>query len=242
MSNISAKILGWLILLLLAGPASANDRIAAVRYDLSVWGFRIATIEDSVSISVDNNYVIHSNLNFIGVLKWLGLGGIERKSSGYIDYENTRIYVLRYFQKSYGESIGFNIDLKNDIIEQKYEEIVTVVSMPGDAKQYPIYDSLVLAYNYYLLDGRASDIEKYIFMDGKRSRMYEFLRMARDEKILYDGSLYDTIRYDRHKRGELHTTILYVPEFRWLPGFAEIHLAKNLAIQIQLVDHAITPL
>ncbi len=240
--NKTSKLLGWLILLLSACPTSANERVAHALYDLSFWGVRIAAIEDSVSVSTDHKYEIHSVLKFTGILAWLGLEGMERTSLGYIDTENARIHVKTYLQRSFRESFGFNIDLNKNSIENIHDGVVYEIHTLDTANPYQIHDSLTFTYKYYLLGGRAADFEEFLFMDGKRTRIYEFWRIADAEKMLYDGKKYATVRYDRKKRGELHTSILYVPEFHWLPGLAVVHFANNFSIQAQLVNYAVETL
>ncbi len=233
-----AKFVVLFSAILFPAMGQATTNFATVQYDLTVAGLSIASIEDAVLISSDSSYKITSKLNANGVLKWFWPDPIVRMSSGTVDHAKNIILIEKYSFNNYKETLGFEIDRTNAVIDFEYEGWITQAALPKEAELLPIHDSLTLAYNHFLLNNSEADVGSYIFMDGKRTRIHVWKRATSSEFIDANEDKYETVRYDRHKNGELHTSIWYVPELDLLPGLAAIHIARNLVLRIKLTGYS----
>ncbi len=220
---------------LISATALAEAEYATATYDLTIAGFRIATIEDCIRTNGDS-YKIESSIFASGLLSWLGLVPILRQSEGTIDTSTQMLHISKYTYETRRDQLSIGVDRLSGTINHDYKGRITQVDIPSETVNFALHDSLTFAYSFFVLgDNRAKHLS-YLYLDGKRTRIHEWVRLDSYQVIVFDGKEYNAVRYNKMKRGEHKGSIWFVPEFRMLPGLVSIEVGHRVVIKAMLVD------
>ncbi len=227
------KFLAAVAVLFLASSAFAQPADVTARYDVLFFGFRVATLEDSVIFGSEGSYTIQSVCTAQGMLAWFGIEPIRRTSSGYIDEVSGHLLVAEYRFEHGDRRASSIVDRQNGRIVNDYNGVAVTTFI--DVNDISIHDSLSMIYNLYT-HGDAKRFISHLYLEGRRNRFYEWSRADAPVQIEIDGEDFEAVRFNRMKEGKLKSSVWYIPKLLMLPGFASVQIGRNIALEIRLVE------
>ncbi len=230
------KIFAAIVALCLASSAFAQPADVTVRYDVLFFGFRVATLEDSVQFGAEGSYNIESVCTAQGLLAWFGIDPIRRTSSGNIDEMSGHLLVDEYRFEHGDRRASSIVDRQNGRIVNDFNGVAVTTFVDVNDNELSIHDSLSMIYNIYAHGDNSMSFISHLYLEGRRNRFYEWSRTDSREQIEIGGETFDAVRYNRIKEGRLKSSVWYIPNIMMLPGFATVQVGRNIALEISLVE------